>query len=128
MKIALDLDETITSYPEFFSKLSHLWDDEVYVITFRQSKETSVEDCRRLNIKYTDIIIADTTQRCGNDWKVKAIEQMGIKVFFDDMPEVLIHAKKNVAAFLVRGKENFDFEDKRFVFTSSTGKLSDDGD
>ena len=118
MKMALDLDGTITRYPEFFSKLSHLWDDDVYVITFRVDMQGSVEDCHRYGIKYKEIILANK----GDDSKAKEIERLGIEVFFDDMPEFLNHASKNVAAFLVRNEDNFDYREKQFLFTKYTGR------
>jgi hypothetical protein len=119
MKIALDLDGTITRYPEFFSKLSHLWDDDVYVITFRHSMRTSIEACRKHNIKYKEIILANK----DDDDKAKEIERLGIEVFFDDLPDFLNHAKENVAAFLVRNEDNFDYENKLFIFTENTGRI-----
>ena len=121
MKIALDLDGTITRYPEFFATLSQLWDDDVYVITFRDSMETSVADCRRYGVKYKEIILANK----DDDTKAIEIERLGIGVFFDDMPEFLIHTKKNVATFLVRNEENFDYADKQFLFSKYTGREID---
>ena len=116
--IALDLDGTIARYPEFFSKLSHLWDDDVYVITVRSDMESCIDDCRRYNIKYKEIILASSE----NDNKAKIIERLGIEVFFDDMPEFARQTKENVATFLVRNEENFDFETKQFLFTKYTGR------
>ena len=46
MKIAIDIDGTITRYPEFFSKLSHLWDDDVYILTFRSDMESAIRYIR----------------------------------------------------------------------------------
>jgi hypothetical protein len=119
MKLALDLDGTITRYPEFFSKLTHLWDDDVYVITFRSNLESSVEDCRRYGIKYHEIIVANK----DDDSKGKEIERLGIEVYFDDMPEFIVHAKKNVASFLVRNEDNFDYKEKQFLFSKYTGRV-----
>jgi len=118
MKIALDLDGTITRYPEFFSKLSHLWDDDVYVITFRNSMETSIADCRRYNIKYKEIFLAK-----NEDSKAEICERLGIEVLIDDDPDFLVHCKKNMLALMVRNEENFDYANKQFLFTKYTGRI-----
>jgi len=55
MRIGIDLDGTITAHPEFFSKLSHLWDDDVYIITLRDDKEEAIQDAEKHNIKFTDV-------------------------------------------------------------------------
>ena len=120
MKIGLDLDGTITRYPEFFSKLTYLWDDEVYIITFRPGhRERDEQELDKLGITYTDIIYANK----DDDSKAKAIAELGVEVFWDDMPEFLVHVDKSVACFLVRGEHNFDPKNKQFLFTRYTGKL-----
>jgi len=117
MRLALDLDGTITEHPAFFSKLSHLWDDDVYILTYRSDMDSCIEDCERYNIKYKEIILAYK----GDDTKAQEIERLGIEVFFDDMPECLVHVSKDVATFLVRNKDNFDHDNKQFLFTPDTG-------
>ena len=110
MKIGLDLDGTITQHPQFFSKLSHLWDD-VYIITARTGthRERDEQELTKLGIKYKDIIYANA----DDDSKAKAIKELGIEVFFDDMPEFLVHIDKDVACFLVREDYNFDYKNKQ---------------
>ena len=121
MKLGLDLDGTITRYPEFFSKLSHLWDDDVYIITFRYpDREVAENDLHQHNIKYTDIIFAK-----NEDSKAEECQKLGIDIFFDDDPYFLVHFKKNVALFMVRNEENFDYEKKQFLFTQDTGRVQE---
>jgi hypothetical protein len=119
MRIGIDLDETITAHPEFFSKLSHLWDDDVYIITLRDDKEEAIQDAEKHNIKFTDVILVDSCED-----KARIIKEMDIKCYWDDMPEVLIHVENDVAVFLVRNDmSNFDFDDQKFVFSEETGKI-----
>jgi len=118
MKIALDLDGTITRYPEFFSKLSHIWDDEVYIISFRYSMDTCVEDCQKYNIKYTEIFLAK-----NEDSKAEICERLGIEVLVDDDPDFLVHCKKNMLALMVRNEENFDYKNKQYLYTKYNGRI-----
>jgi len=119
MKLALDLDNTITFYPEFFSKLSQLWDDDVYILTFRSDMQSCIDDCRQYNIKYKEIILANK----DDDSKAKEIERLGIAAFFDDCPEFLVHVPRDVATFMSRCDANFDYKDKQFLFTQYTGRI-----
>jgi len=123
MKLALDLDDTITRYPEFFSKLSQLWCDDVYILTFRSDMQSCIDDCKRHNIKYTEIILANK----DDDSKAKEIERLGIEVFFDDCPEFLVHVPKNVATFMTRCENNFDYARKQFLLTKYTGRIQSNG-
>jgi len=124
-KIGIDLDDTITKYPQFFSQLSQLWisaGGEVYIITFRSSCNPHVEQelLASYGIAYTDVIYANK----DDDSKAKAIKELGVEVMFDDMPEFLIHVESDVACFLVRHEAtNFDYNTKQFVFTKHTGRL-----
>jgi hypothetical protein len=51
------------------------------------------------------------------------IRQNGILVFFDDQPEVLKDISPNTHVMLVRNGGNFDFQDRRWMFSDETGKL-----
>jgi len=118
MKLGIDLDGTALRYPDFFSKLTQLWDDDIYILTFRTSMENCIDDCRKHNIKYKEIILANR-----DDSKAKEIERLGIEVFFDDMPEFSRHVSPECAVFHVRNEENFDFNDKKYLFSEYTGKI-----
>jgi len=115
--IGIDIDGTITAYPDFFSRLSHVWPGDVYVITYRYNKECSIETCKEHNIRYTDVVLA----KSRND-KCRIVKELGIIAFYDDMPEAMLECNKNVACFLVRDTHNFDYEHKQFLFSELTGK------
>ena len=117
--IALDLDGTITRFPEFFSTLSHAWPGDVYVITYRVDLAGAIVDCKKYNIRYTEVMLAPG----DDDSKAQLIERLGITAFFDDMPEFTQHVSKRCATFHVRNEDNFDFTDKRYLFTKYTGKI-----
>ena len=90
-------------------------------MTFRSGKhrEQDEQELATLGIKYTDIIYANKDVDC----KAKAIQELGIEVFFDDMPEFLVHIDKGIACFLVREDYNFDYKNKKFLFTDFTGRI-----
>ena len=118
MKIAFDLDDTITHAPEFFSTLSKLWNDDVYIITFRSDRPSTIEDLEKLDIRYTDVILVSSCEE-----KAEVVRRLGIAVYFDDMPEMLKNMPKETAIFLFRNEWNFDFDDKKWILTEKTGKL-----
>ena len=118
MKIAFDLDDTITHATEFFSTLSKLWNDDVYVITFRSDRSSTIEDLEKLDIRYTDVILVSSC-----DEKSEVVKRLGIGFYFDDMPEMLKNMPKETSVCLFRNEWNFDFEDKKWVFTEKTGKI-----
>ena len=118
MKIAFDLDDTITHATEFFSTLSKLWNDDVYVITFRSDRPSTIEDLEKLDIRYTDVILVSS-----GDEKAEVVKRLGIGFYFDDMPEMLKNMPKETSICLFRNEWNFDFEDKKWLFTEETGKI-----
>lgn len=119
MKIAFDLDDTITLAPEFFSTLSKLWNDDVYVITLRADRQETIIDLENLDIRCTDVILVSSCEE-----KAEVVKRLGIRVYFDDMPETLKDMPEETAVCLFRNAWNFDFEDRRWIFTDKTGKLT----
>lgn len=115
--LGLDLDGTITESPMFFHILSNSWPGKVYVITYRDDLPGIKEELRKCNVKYTDIIMVNSFEQ-----KAVEIERLGISVFFDDMDEVLQHVAPGVTVMKVRNEGNFDFDEKRWLYSRHTGK------
>jgi uncharacterized HAD superfamily protein len=115
--IGIDLDGTIDESPVFFSLLTNLWPGQVYIITYRNDLLGIANDLAKYNIKYTDIITVNSFPQ-----KAKEIDRLGISVFFDDMDEVLKHIKSNVTVLKIRNEGNFDYDDKRWVYSEDTGR------
>lgn len=120
MKIGIDIDGVITDLPEFFAKLSHLWDDEIIIITYRDLKhrEKTIEELKSLNIKYSDLIFVSSFEE-----KSEVIVKFGISLYFDDQPEFLKSVPDNVSVCLFRNGGNFDFDDRLWMFSQQTAKL-----
>jgi hypothetical protein len=115
--IGIDLDGTIDESPAFFSILTNLWPGQVYIITYRDDLSGIRSDLAKYNIKYTDIVTVNSFPQ-----KAKEIDRLGISVFFDDMDEVLKHIKSNVTVLKIRNEGNFDYDDKRWVYSEDTGR------
>lgn len=118
MKIAFDLDGTITDAPEFFSTLSKLWNDDVYVITYRDNRPKAVADLAALDIWYTEVFLVNSFEE-----KADIVRKMGIGFYFDDMPEMLKQMPPEAGICLFRNPGNFDFDDRLWMLSNETGKL-----
>ena len=117
MKIAIDLDNTITEYPEFFRVLCNLFCNghEVFIITNRDPNSAAEvkAELAGLGITYHRLII--TAQ------KATAIMEHGITVFFDDTDEYFLELPPEVCVLKVREPGNFDFDRKRWIYGDQTG-------
>lgn len=86
MKFALDIDDTITKYPDFFSELSHKHD--CVIVTSRSNTQESIQATQSLlsslNIKYSAIHYCDwNVSGDDNDDELSSLEG----------PEVLLYQK-----------------------------------
>ena len=111
LKIAVDLDGTISAFPEFFKVFSKAMTKagcKIYVVTDRPewTVEEVAEELRELGITFDHIEITGR--------KDKFIISEGIAVFFDDIDDYFLELPEEVAVFKVRQKYNFDFEAKRW--------------
>ena len=106
MKIGLDLDGTISEYPEFFEIFSRAMAEtgcRIYVITDRTPG--------------TEVDVADELERYGITYhvlkitsdKAKYMLEEGISVLYDDRDEYFEKLPEQVAVFKIRQKYNFDF-------------------
>lgn len=103
MKIALDIDDTITKHPQFFSELSYTHD--CVIVTSRNNSKQSVELAKQLlltlNIRYSSIYFCDWQQEVDNNiisslegserllyQKVTACKKEQVNAIFDDDPTV----------------------------------------
>jgi uncharacterized HAD superfamily protein len=114
--LGLDLDGTIDEATDFFKFLSAMWNGPVFVITYRNDTEGIVRDLKKYDIKYTAIVSVKTFAE-----KAEIIKDLNVKVFFDDMDEVLMHVAPDVKVFKIRNEGNFDYDTKRWLYSKSTG-------
>ena len=50
------------------------------------------------------------------------IAERGINFYIDDQPEMLKNIPANVGVMLFRNEGNFDFDDRKWMFSDQTGK------
>ena len=115
MKIAIDLDQTITQNIEFFSILTHLlWPEhKIYIITDAESgtEQLISEELYTLGIDYTEIVITSN--------KAQFIKDNNINVFFEDTDDYFLELGPNVLVFKTRGETNFSFSAKKWVMSKN---------
>ena len=124
MKIAIDLDNTITASKqsiEFFRVITHLLISEhrIYIITNREpgTKQEIAEELAYLGIDYTEIIITDK--------KAEYIRENNITVFFENTDETFLEIGADVVVFKIREEMNFSFAERKWIGNKNTTKMID---
>ncbi len=112
VKIAVDLDGTISEYPEFFKlfcKAMRKMGCRIYVVTDRPAgtEDLVAEQLQRYGVTYDRIKITGRKSRYVLD--------EGIEVLFDDVDDYFKDLPAEVAVFKVRQKYNFDFDEKKWI-------------
>jgi len=117
LKIGIDIDGTITSAPDFFRQLTEQMSEiaDIHIITFRPKKYKfeTIQQLSELGIKYDHLVFTDN--------KADYIMQNYITIFFEDMDEFIVDLPSSVTVFKIREKGNFDFEEKKWIYTPRTG-------
>ncbi len=112
MKIAVDLDGTISEFPEYFKLFTKAMSQagcKIYVITDKPpgTEALVAEQLQGYGITYDVIKI---TSR-----KSQYILKEGITVMFDDIDRYFLDLPPEVAVFKIRQKYNFDFAKKKWL-------------
>ena len=110
-KIALDLDGTISEYPEFFRLFTEAMARagcKIYIVTDRppDTEAQVAEQLRGYGITYDVVKITRE--------KAQYILKEGIEVLFDDTDDYFLDLPIDVAVFKIRQKYNFDFTEKKW--------------
>lgn len=112
MKIAVDLDGTISEFPQYFKLFTKAMSQagcRIYVITDKPpgTEDMVAEQLKDYGITYD--VIKITRQ------KSQYILNEGITVMFDDIDRYFLDLPPEVAVFKVRQKYNFDFAQKKWL-------------
>ena len=122
MKIAIDLDNTITYAPKVFASLTNSLGKKnyIYIITNRPfcSWADTKKELEDFGIKYDQLIITAD--------KKKAILENDIKIFFEDTDEYFLDLPEDVIVFKIREPGNFNFDKKKWIYGNKTGINIDD--
>jgi len=119
MKIAVDLDGTISEYPEFFELFTKAMSQagcKIYILTDRPpgTEEQVSDQLQSYGITYD--VVKITSQ------KSEYILKEGITVLFDDVDQYFVDLPAEVAVFKIRQKYNFDFAQKKWIYSNKTGR------
>jgi predicted HAD superfamily Cof-like phosphohydrolase len=116
--LGLDIDGVITDAPEFFSAWSHSWPGRVVVITFRHDREKAIRDLAERKIRYDQLYLVSRFEQ-----KAQVIQNERVDLFVDDQPEILKHIGQEACVLLFRNEGNYDFDERRWLFSTETGRL-----
>ena len=124
MRVALDIDDTITRCPEFFSFISKAMmaaGHDVYVISYRDNQQAVEEELRDIhNIAFRQVVLPsedDFRDQGFYEWKANVCRSLKIDIFFEDMPEVVNELDRSVVAFMP-----FDAGLGRVTYVDDTGQ------
>jgi hypothetical protein len=116
--IGLDLDGCIDEAPAWFRILSRVWPGPVYVITYRNDAEKARRDVARFGVQCDEVIVVSRFEA-----KAEVIAEHNLAVYFDDQDEILLHIPEGVTVLKIRNGGNYDFEDRKWLFSNRTGRL-----
>jgi hypothetical protein len=113
MNIALDIDDTITRCPEFFSIISKALraaGHRVYIISWREDREFAEEDLAEYGIDCDQLILPAEQEIRGvphrdwetaaGRWKPAACRRLQIDILFGDMPQVVNAVDRQTTVFM----------------------------
>ena len=122
MKIAIDLDNTITASKqsiEFFEILTSLLiaEYEIYIITNREpnTEQVIATELAYLGIEYSEIVITAD--------KAEYIREQGISILFENQDEYFLELGEEVVVFKIREAGNFSFSEKKWIGSNKTTKM-----
>jgi uncharacterized HAD superfamily protein len=123
MKVALDIDGTISECPGFFAVLSSALraaGHQVIVLTYRDpDRRTATEaGLREWGIEYDELVIASSLEAKG-----ELCGAHGVDLFFDDQDECIAAVPESVVVCKVRNGGNFDFAGQRWLSTARLTRL-----
>lgn len=109
MNIGIDIDETITAIPAFFSLMTsslRKQGHKVFIVTFRHkaTRQETKKQLKEMGIEYDTLIMGEHVM--DPPWKAKQCVKHKLDVFFDDSIEVIDAIKfacPQTKAFHVRG-------------------------
>jgi hypothetical protein len=116
--LGIDMNGCIDETTRFFQILTKYWPGKIFVVSYNSSRQYAEAELARYDIRYDELILVSSYET-----KAKVIREKAISVFFDDRPEVLKDICPNTDVMLVRNDGNFDFTDRRWKFSSETGKI-----
>ena len=123
MKVALDIDGTISEHPEFFAVLSSALrtaGHRVVVLTYRDPAraEATNAELAAWGIGFDELVIAPSLEAKG-----ELCGTLGIDLFFDDQDECIATVPEGVLVCKIRNGGNFDFARRQWLSTARLTQL-----
>ena len=92
MHLALDLDDTITAWPDafrLFAQAVRSAGGTVTIITLRRDREPAIADLAHYEIPYDRLeTLPQERTRGVFEWKAEVCSELSVDVLIDDMPEI----------------------------------------
>ena len=124
MKIAIDLDNTITADRNsalFFRIITHLLipENDIIVISNRDEsdRETTEQELSVLGIRCNKLILTEN--------KAGYVLKNGINILFEDTDEYFLEIPESVTVFKIREDGNFSFSAGKWIGSKKTVKMID---
>ena len=107
MHICLDIDDTITYCPEFFSKISTSFEEaRISIVTFREERSSTEDYLKSVHIRYdqlvlsSDPVLGKSPDQSLAEWKAGFVNSTKPDLFFEDMPEVIALIDSGILVFM----------------------------
>ena len=122
MRIALDIDGTISEHPRFFAELSTSFraaGHEILVLTYRDPHRVEATEAQLVEwgVSYDRLVFAQSLEEKGRLCVTHQVD-----LFIDDQDECIADVPAEVLVLKVRNGGNFDFDRSRWI---STSRLTD---
>ncbi len=112
--IGIDLDDTITEMPEFFSALTAVLyykpNVKIHIITYRDQEDRAdtIKELTKYGIHYHELHLPRQQDECAEEWKSELATKLGIQLMIDDSPEVLAEMPKGTKRMWLADSEVFN--------------------
>lgn len=116
MNIGIDLDNTITEIPEFFSTLTNSFlkaGHRIFIITYRDEldRPKTMEELDTYGIAYDHLIMLPPNTRLQpGPWKGQIAREVDLDIMIDDAPEVIKEMPKKVKTIWFFDKSIFNID------------------
>lgn len=113
MRIAFDIDDTITRCPEFFAVVTKALmasGHKVYIVSYREYRGFAEEDLAEHCVSFDELVLPTEEELRRTPpsgwranaarWKADVCRRLQIDVLFEDMPDVIAALDKSTVAFM----------------------------
>jgi uncharacterized HAD superfamily protein len=119
VKIALDIDGTISDHPAFFAFLSaalRAAGHQILILTYRDPEKTDAtrKQLSDWGILFDELVIAESLTAKGS-----LCVAYGVDIFFDDQDECIVNVPEHILVFKIRNGGNFNFMSQRWLSTAA---------